>query len=331
MPSPADAFRFLTCGRPFVLGVNNQVVSYCGQPLCDPLLQSSVSAHEPFRYATGLFHWEPVATHVPGGPVPADNADSDDLAIETQQQLNLFQSGVGELMPGGWWIQTISDTDTFRQGAPVDRPYCFLVTGLTFNALDAFQRGGTGTSGSDPRLYSNWLQQSTNGPGYSFQMQRFHINYTAMQFIFGDTGSTYRVGIGGYWPVWGDPTGDQTVRNGLTSAPGMYLPFTTAVCVGPRDDARFLNLQLTTGQAGRVQNNPAQPTISGSREGTDQTINLANDGTTYVPVRVTLVGYIVCVPGSDQCGIPTLSPDEIAVIRSRYLGTPMVGGIPTPP
>ncbi len=336
-------YKALSVGRPWVLGIQNQVVSYCGVGICDALLANSVSALEPFRYATTLFPWSSVATQnnalVPPA-LTAANADGNDLQIPTQTERDIFTSGVGELIPGGWWIQTISDTDLFRSGAPVDRGFMFLVTGVTFSAMDAFQRGGTGADAGDPKMYSNFLVGEASGPGYSFNMQKFHINYTAMQFTFGDTGCSYRIGIGAFWPDWGHPTGQQALGNGCVSTPGMYLPFTTAVCIGARDDVKQLTVSLTTGQSGRIQNEPAKPTVSGSLPATNHTINTLNDGTVYAPVRVLAVGYIVCVPYADYCGIPTLTPDEVVLLRQRLGLQTMSPGmslavaqnsIPTPP
>lgn len=311
-------YKALAAGRPTVLGVQNQVVSYCGTGLCDPLLQTSISALEPFRYSTGLFHWDLVATVLPnGGGTSAADADGDDLEIPTGTELTLFQAGVGEAMPGGWWTNTISDTDLFKSGAPVDRGFMFLIMGFVASVMDPFQRGGTNASADDPKLYSNWLQESHNGPGYSFLMQKFHLNYTAIEVNFGDQGTTYRCGVLAFYPEWGGPAGAQTVRNGMTGIPGAYLPFTTALCVGSRDDVKQFSVVLSTGQKGRVQNNPAQPTIAGSLAATALTINAANDGTVYVPVRILAVGYIVCVPFENFCGIPALTPEEIVLLRQR--------------
>lgn len=326
-------YKALSVGRPWVLGIQNQVVSYCGVGICDALLANSVSALEPFRYATGLFSWASVATQNNALIPPAQslaNHDGNDLAIASGQEVDLFTSGVGEAIPGGWWIQTISDTDLFRSGAPVDRGFMFLVTGVTFSSMDVFQRGDTGTSATDSKMYSNFLEGGASGPGYGFLIQKFHINYTAMQMTFGDTGCSYRIGIGAFWPDWGHPTGQQTVGNGVVATPGMYLPFTTAVCIGARDDVKQLTLTLTTGQAGRVQNNPAQPTISGSLAATNVTINGVNDGTVHAPVRVVTVGYIVCVPYADYCGIPTLTPDEVVLLRQRLGLQTMTPSVMTP-
>ncbi len=311
------AYKVLSVGRPWVLGIQNQVVSYCGVGLCDPILQNSVSAMEPFRYASCLFTWTNIGTT--GGLAPiAANSDGGNLSLATGTEIDLFQAGVGDPMPGnGWWIQTISDTDLFRSGAPVDRGFMFLVTGVTFEALDCFQRGGTGTSATDPKFYSNWLHESNNGPGYSFNIQKFHMNYTAMQFTFGDTGCSYRIGVGAFWPHWGGPAGSQTVRNGLICTPGMYLPFTTSVCIGARDDVKQLTLTLTSGQGGVIQSVPALPTIAGSLAATNGTINTANNGDVHCTVRVMTIGYIVCVPYADYCGIPTLTPDEVQLFRAR--------------
>jgi len=319
-----EIWKAMIPGRPWVLGIQNQVVSYCGIGVCDPLLQNSVSALEPFRYATGLYQW---ALTVAGG----------DLTLGQNVELDLFTFGVGEQIPGGWWINTISDTDLFKSGAPVDRGFMFLGTGITAEALDVFQRGGpAGTAASDPKVFSSWLNESDDGAGYSFLIQKFHLNYTAIQFTFGDTGCSYRLGVLAYWPQWGGPAGSQTVRNGLVATPGMYLPFTTAVCIGSAFDVKSLTLTLTSGQAGTVQNNGNTPTV----------IPANGVGTVFAPVRITVVGYIVCVPVENWCGVPMLTPDEVILLRNR-LGiqsvqpgmsgnAPMIqapggGGIPTPP
>lgn len=332
MNDQISLYKALSVGRPWVLGIQNQVVSYCGAGVCDPLLQNSVSALEPFRYDTGLFQWSLVATNLPGGGSTLANSDGSDLALPTQTEVDLFTAGVGQPITGGWWNKTISDTDLFKAGAPVDRGFMFLVTGLAMSAMDPFQRGGTGAAIDDPKLYSNWLQESHNGPGYSFLIQKFHLNYTAISIAFGDQGTQFRLGVMGFYPEWGGPTGAQTLRNGQTATPGMYMPLTTALCVASRDDVKQMTLALTSGQQGRVQNNPAQPTIAGSQVGvTTGLINTLNSGTVYAPVRAMLAGYIVCVPFENYCGIPALTPDEINLLRQRIGLQPTPGAPLSPP
>ena len=292
-----EVWKALVPGRPWVLGIQNQIVSYCGVGICDPLLQNSVSALEPFRYQTGLFHW---GLAVNGG----------DLTIGQNVELDLFTAGVGDTIPGGWYINTISDTDLFKQGAPVDRGFMFLGTGIAAEALDPFQRGGTGTAAADPKYFSAWLNEADDGAGYSFLIQKFHLNYTAIQFTFGDTGTSYRLGVLAFWPQWGGPRGSQSVGNGLVATPGMYLPFTTAICIGSAFDVKQLTLSLTTGQAGTIQNNGAQPTVQFPSTNTV-------DPTVYAPVRIMVVGYIVCVPVENWCGVPMLTPDEVILLRQR--------------
>lgn len=299
-----EIWKALVPGRPWVLGIQNQVVSYCGIGVCDPLLQNSVSALEPFRYATGLFQWTIAAA-------------AGNITIGQNVELDLFTAGVGEAIPGGWWIQTISDTDTFKQGAPVDRGFMFLATGLVAEVPDPFTRGGSGTSAADPKVYSAFLAESNDGAGYSFLLQKFHLNYTAIQFSFGDTGCSYRLGVLALWPQWGGPAGAQTVRNGVVATPGMYLPFTTAVCIGSAFDVKQLTLTLTTGQAGTVENNGAQPTPGAT--------------TVFVPVRIIIVGYLVCVPVENYCGVPMLTPDEVIALRQRLGMQGVAPGLPAAP
>jgi hypothetical protein len=303
-----EVWKALVPGRPWVLGIQNQIVSYCGVGICDPLLQNSVSALEPFRYATGLFQWALAAA---GG----------DLTIGQNVELDLFTFGVGDPIPGGWWTQTISDTDLFKAGAPVDRGFMFLGTGLATEALDPFQRGGTGASATDPKLFSAWLSEADDGAGYSFMIQKFHLNYTAIQFTFGDTGTTYRLGVLAFWPQWGGGAGSQTVRNGVVSTPGMYLPFTTAICIGSAFDVKQLTLSLFTGQSGDIQNNGTQPTAL-APNGT---------GTVFAPVRIMVVGYIVCVPVENWCGVPMLTPDEVIMLRQRLGMAVAAPSAPTQP
>jgi hypothetical protein len=285
----------LAPGRPFILGVNGQTLSFCGVGICDPMLQNSINALMPLVYDTAFHTWT----------LAAAGAD----LVHQPQELQLFTAGVGETgaATNVWYPKTPSETNLFRGGAPVDRPFMFLVTGLTFSALDPHQRGGEGAAAADPKYYSAWLQESEDGPGYSFLMQKFHINNDALRMRFGDTGCEYRVGLGAFSPPWGDPAGAQTVRNGLTSTPGMYLPFTTSVCIGSRDDVKQLTLFAATGHAGQIQNNAAVPTALPPEN---------DDGTVYVPIRVATVGYMICVPLQDYCGVP--SADEIARIRAQF-------------
>jgi len=314
-------YKAFAVGRPWVLGVQNQVVSYCAMGVCDPSVQNSVSALEPFRYATGLFAWQSLATAVPtgGGAGQPINTDGNNLTIASGATLNLFQAGVGDAIPLSdgttWWVNTISDTDLLRSGAPIDRGFMFLGTGLVFEAMEPFQRGGTFTAPTDPKLFSKWLERQDDGPGYGQAIQQAMINYTAMQVSFSDAGTTFRIGVGAFYPQWGGPSGSQSIRNGNVGTPGTYLPFTTGICTGSRDDVRQLTLALLFGQSATVQNNPTEPTVSGST--LSGVINTANNGTVYAPVRVTLVGYMVCVPSDAYCGVPSFTPDEVMALRSQ--------------
>lgn len=291
-----EIWKALTPGRPWVLGIQNQVVSYCGVGICDPLLQNSVSALEPHRYSTGLYQWA-IAGGVAGG----------DLVIGQNVELDLFTTGVNDQIPGGWWTNTISDTDLFKQGAPVDRGFMYLATGLGAEVMDPFMRGDSANAATDHKLFMAWLNEAEDGAGYSFLLQKFHMNYTAVQLTFGDTGCSYRVGVLAYHPQQGGPAGAQTVRNGLVSTPGMYYPLTTAICVGSAFDVKQMQMTLTTGQAGQIQNNGNQPTA----------LTPGGASTVFVPIRMTLYGYIVCVPVENWCGVPMLTPDEVQLLRAR--------------
>ena len=328
-PSQSDPmlYQALSCGRPWVLGVSNQVVDYCGLGVMDSLLQASVNALEPFRYSTGLFQADLIATPISGAPgtFTAANADGNNIGISQNQELDLFTTGIGEPVPGGWWINTISDTDLLRSGAPINRGFMFLSTGMAAEVHQPFQQGGdgSGTNPSNPKFYSAWLTGAPNGPGYSAEIQSFLLNYVGVQVQFADEGQTYRLGTLGQYPQFGGPRGAGAVPNGVTATPGMYTPFTTGIAFGSRDDLKQMTATLTTGQAATIQNNSGLATVAGSVAATDQTINNANSGTVYCPVRLLFIGYIICVPFENYCGIPQLTPDEVIALRARMGLGPM--------
>lgn len=305
------AYKALIPGRPWVLGVENQVIQVCGIGICDPILVNNINALAPLTYDGAVFSWDVVSAVNPDPP-PASLLS---LVLPDNITREFFTTGVGELISGGWWIKTISDTNAFKGGTTVDRGFMFLITGFAVEVHDAFTKEND--TASAKKRYPAWLQMADDGVGYSFCMQKYLINYLAFTLTFGDTGQLYRIPVASLLPPWGGPNGAQTVRNGQTCMPGAYLPLTTGICAGSRDDVRHMTLTGFCGIGQVIDGNEAQP------------IHDTVDHKCHVYVRVIAIGYIVCVPIENYCGIPMLTPDEVLLLRGRIGAlTPQLGGRP---
>lgn len=348
-PDPT-LYQALSCGRPWVLGVQHQVVDYCGLGVASDVLRLLVNALEPFRYSTGAISMELVAPLVQPPPpgVSLPNSDGDDMAAADGFSINLCGYGIGEQVAGLWYNATLSDTDALAGGAFVPRDFMFVCTGITAETQQPFQRGGTGTSPTDPKMYSSWLSlpPPPKGSDYSATIQSILLNYMAIQIQFGDQGTFYRTGVMGAYPQMGGPRGGSSIPNGVTGYPGTYIPFNSGISFGSKDDLNNLTVTCTIGQTPststgsisgkvgvgsgkggfRVQSSPFNPTVSGNIDKggpnpeTNGTINAANDGTVYAPFRLTFMGYPICVPLPNYCGVPELSPDEVKTLQ-KALGT----------
>lgn len=305
------------------------------------VLRLLVNALEPFRYSTGAISMGLAATNPDVANPLGPNTDGDDIAAPTGFSVSLCGYGIGEPVSGLWWNATLSDTDAFAGGAFVPRDFMFVCTGLTAEVHQPFQRGGTGTSPSDPKFYSSWLTTiPVNGSDYSGTIQSTLLNYTGIQIQFGDQGQTYRAGVAGMFPQIGGPRGPGSSPNGVTGYPGSYMPFMSSIAFGSRDDLNNVIVMCTIGQSPdtsltitpvtplkgggggkgngfQVQNNNFNMTISGnsSKGLTAGSINAANDGTVYAPIRFTFIGYPVCTPPPNYCGVPELTPDEVNTLQ----------------
>jgi hypothetical protein len=131
----------------------------------------------------------------------------------------------------------------------------------------------------------------------------------------GAEAGAYRLGSGAAWPSWGGSAGAQTVRNnptepalagsqGTADTPGMYLPFTTEIPTGSRDDAM-------------------QPAV-----------DEVNDGTVFEPARIPFVagsrasgaaGERGAEAGSSVSALEPFSYDTALVGWDEPTGTPRDG------
>jgi hypothetical protein len=325
------ACNAMTPGRPWVLQMQNQLISFCGPGACDSNLSQMVQAPENWRYDRGLILIQSAPTlPAGGGAISVANTDGNDLLIPANTELTLLSTGVqnstaagepittstpapagfGGSTPGTWWNKSISDTDLLKTGAPQDRPFWFIATGLAVATHDAFQRGGNAASAADPKVYSNWLSPASDGSGYVSRIAKAIQQDLALEMSFGATGCTYYLGLAYFYPAIGGADGPQFSRNGCNGSVPGYMPFNVALCLGPRDDTRQATLLLSITQPIVIKNDPANPTISGAGA-TLNLVNTAGDGTVYVEVAVVLFGYAVCAPDGYALGsVPNVQPGQ---------------------
>jgi hypothetical protein len=294
----------LDCYRPFVFDVKGQQMAFCGVGLCDASLVANVNAVQGFVYQTGLFNW----AVAPGAS----------LSLPSAASVDMFTTGLGDPIPGGWWSQTPADTDLLKgkKGAPVDRNYVFVARGLVIDVADPFAKAdGTPTSN---KTFPGWLSEAHNLPGYAFLMQKHIMNDVAVLLTQSDTGCTYRIGLVKHNAGWVGTGGVQTVRNGDFTGP-WFVPFAIAFCFGSADDIRQISVQMLAGQGYTVENNGAAP------------IQATQDNVLYQPFCLTFVGNICCVPDCLACGIPSAA--EINTYRQMGLApvAPMAPVAPPQP
>ncbi len=263
--------------RPFIWGVNGQTNVLCGPGACDPTLRASLSGLKPYRYMTGAIQ----------GTIAADGSP---IVIAAGTSIILGAEGVGEVLTnaGLWMTATTSHTDLEKGGAAAPKNYFFLLTGLAVQVMDAVQRA-TGGAATDAMKFSSWLLPEF---GYQQALVKAVINFTAISVKNDDNGCEQRLGVIAFLPQMGGPVGDQTITNGRTQTPGVYTPFVATYLMGPKDDQQA-KFTLTVGQAISIDNNAVSPTSTVGTAGTT--------GTIYVPVRVQLIGMLVCVPQGAAC------------------------------
>ena len=295
------AYEYLKCGRAFVLAVNGQASTYCGIGLCDPYLNASFAAIAPFRYYRSAFTW----TNTPAAKT---------LLIPAGQSIQAFHLGPDETHSGDG-LQgpvTFSDANTQPGGVNADRGQVFFASGMTVQAEDPFQFVTAGAD-ANVRQISEFLSPGADGEGGVHDMMMSDVlNYAAYTFRFGNQGCDFRVGLAKHYPDWGGPSG-RALRNGQTGAPGLYLPFSVGICTGARDEVKQLRMTIVIGVGLQVIVPAGAPTPPA--------------GDVKGPILTTLIGYICCVPDANNCGLPTLTPEEVMVVKNtlRQNPAPMPG------
>lgn len=318
MAGTNDIFEALQCGRPWVGAVANQPALLCGIGLADPFLRSNISGPETTRYSSGAFTFTRLGAA--GAAVPGAVGDYN---LGTGAQIQLFVDGLTDLLTveGLWWAGTIGDTNLGQGGNPIDRQLGFMCCGMTVEAPDSFQRlftGAVATAVTNQRYYAPFLRP-LGGTGYNGQFKAAVLNNVGVQVTFGNLGITNRLGLLAQYPAWGGPGNG---GNGSTNSPLMYQPFQAAMLIGPQNEMTKLTMFLTMGQGATIANIAAFPTTAALSDGTALT-----SGDVFQPVRVSMVGYIVCVPQDILCGVPVSFPQQgmSAPSQVTYSSAPQPG------
>lgn len=307
MAGTNEIFEALQCGRPWVGAIANQPALLCGIGLADPFLRSNISGPETTRYSSGAFAFTELTD-----ALSTPNAD---LFIATNTQIQLFVNGLTDLgaIEGLWWNLTTGDTNLGQGGNPIDRQLGFMCCGATVETPDPYQRLATANTGfglapTNPRFYPFFLTNGSGtsavGQGYAAMLKSAVLNNVNMQVQFGNLGITNRLGLLAQYPAWGGPQGN----NGQTNSPLMYQPFQAAMLIGPQNEMTKLQMTLSFGQAVRIGNNANLGAIGAATSGVPPIPLL--DTNVYQPVRVSMVGYIVCVPQDILCGVPVAFPQQ---------------------
>lgn len=270
----------LDCSQPFVFGVQNQRFSFCGIGLCDPQLVGTVNGVIPFVYQHVHFQW-----------TIDQGATQDIISPATGTTVDAFTTGMGETVPGAWWLQNSSDTNLLekRGGAPVGRNFMFIGRGIIADVPPAFSQFSD--SATAARYIPQFLNNAPNGSFYQGQLQEWTLNAVEVELRQSDTGCQYRLGLLKHMPGFIGVSGPQTTRNGLISVVG-FVPFTVAVCFGSEDDIRQISLVLKFGQQIRIENNDAQPTTT------------VQGNILYQAIELTIIGNICYVPDVYACQPP---------------------------
>ncbi len=294
-------YEYLKCGRAFVLAVSGQASTYCGIGVCDPYLSQSFAALAPFRYFRSAFTW----TNTAGA-----------IAILAGQTVNSFNTGFEENHSGDGLVgpNNISDTDAQSGGVNADRGQVFFALGMTCQAEDPFQ-DGTVLADTSGRIIPDFLRPDV---GYHSLLISEVLNYTAIQFKFGNQGCEFKIGLAKFYPDWAGPSGDRATRNGQTGAPGLFLPFAVGICTGAKDEVKQLKITLTIAVSLQVGPVLGIPTPAGA--------------TVKTPILLGLIGYVCCVGDANNCGLPSLTPEEVMVVKNtlRQNPAPSLSGITAP-
>jgi hypothetical protein len=287
----------LDCYQPFIFDVKGQRFAFCGVGLCDPQLIANTNAVQGFVYQHGIFQWT----------LDRGEGGTGDIILNTGTTQSLFSTGIGDVIPGGWWSQTASDTNLLpkKNGAPVDRNFVFIARGIIVDVPEPFTRFDD--TAASVRAFPSWLQNADDGAGYCMLMQKAIINYTNVLLQQSDSGASFRLGLFKHMPGWVGAAGPQTVRNGLFSGP-WFVPFSIAFCFGSTDDIRQISLSIVFGQGYRIANNSNQPTVA------------TTDNLVYQPFELTVLGNICYVPDIFACGLPC--PADRAALQARGLDVP---------
>jgi hypothetical protein len=259
---------------------------------CDAQFRDAASALLTYRFSTGYFAF----TYAAGTP--------NTITIAADTEIELFVAGVDESgtdqgKPSGSGNLSESETDCYKEGAPVEKGQMFVAIGMTAAVL----RPHYFVASSAVKLYAPELDE------YEARIREAVLMGIGIEFIYGNTACRYRLGVLGHWSQMSGPSGSGVVSNGSPVA-GAFMPFRAATVINARDESRKLTVKLKNG------NDAIRVSENGSAA-------ISTTNSVYAPVQVQLIGFPICAQDASACGIPGADGDktqEIVAAVLRQLG-----------
>jgi hypothetical protein len=275
--------------------VPNQRLWWDGKPgLCTPSIDNNTNLLVGWSYQTGYFNWQ----------IEGAADDGDLLSPDTNTEVELYTTSLGDTIPGAWWIQGPADTNlpTKQEGSPVCRGNVFFASGMIVEALFPVAKFED-TATSD--LYEPaWLKDGENGPGYGSRIQRANLNRVSISVKHNNPIIDYPIGPARLLPGWPGVEGQANTRNGSIGVIS-YVPFATPIAFGSKDDCRQLSVTLKFGQHYRIESDTTQPTD----------VENVTGGILYTGIMVTLLGKVCTDLQQVLCVAPVSQPT--AAIQSN--------------
>jgi hypothetical protein len=278
---------------PFVFDVPGQPMVWDGKPgICVPDLSSNQNALVGWSYQTGFFNWTVTA---------ADNL----ISPATGTKVELFNTDLGDTIPGAWFAQTedMTNLPDSQEGAPVCRGKVFKATGLIVIPQLPFTKHLATLATNEPA----WLyKDGSNGPGYGSHVVRVTLQRTSVIVKHNNPVVEYPLGSAQFFPGWPSIGNNAPVGNGAISVVA-YVPFVVPAIFGSKDDCRQLGITLKLGQQHRIENDATQP------------IAATEGNLLYVGLTVAVIGKVCNAVEGVQCIAP-VAPQPVPPSNNAAAG-----------
>ncbi len=329
---------------------------YCGDGPCDPFLRCDKNALLPYRFSTGRL----LASLDAGTEYRCA-----ELRIEADSLIKLFGYGMDESLPlaAGYDSSPMADdtmTNCLSGGAMAMQGMQFITTGMTVRIGNPYLCGPLG-SGLRIERYPSWIDESVErklreilGTACSVELGigtlgcRFNLGslvthggvfdygtgteakddsmpikkhcgkslrhsnriYATCALECDHTESQHRHGT----IVWADEDAErlENAPEQPFDQPKAFSPFVVAAAFGHK---AIPSVQIRTGRSDLLLEIPRAPILP-----------RIPAGGIAIPIRVWLFGHLTAAFDSMTCGLPSLSEDEILVVKRKLL----TGGTSTP-